>query len=140
MIINLNFADAIENDAAHQAYRTTMQAAANMSSKMDGDAAKVVADTFVFHANGGSPYSNSVNNFDVNNGANHDFLQFDKGMFSQDTAAAVLAAAADDNGRPLGARRRPVASRSGRRVWPRHLNGEVALAQDLPKDRSVAAD
>jgi hypothetical protein len=30
MIINLIFVDAIENDAAHQAYRDTMQAAADM--------------------------------------------------------------------------------------------------------------
>jgi hypothetical protein len=35
----------------------------------------------------------SVNNFDLN----HDFLQFDKGMFSANTAAAVLAAANDDH-------------------------------------------
>jgi hypothetical protein len=61
------------------------------SSKMVGDNA--AADTFVFHTNNGSTYSNSVNNFDLD----HDFLQFDKGMFSQDTATAVLNAATDDN-------------------------------------------
>jgi hypothetical protein len=58
------------------------------SSKMTGDG---LADTFVFHKTFGT---NSVTNFDLN----HDFLQFDKGMFSGgDTAAAVLAAATNDN-------------------------------------------
>jgi VCBS repeat-containing protein len=61
------------------------------SDKMAADAA--TPTTFVFHSNGGSTYSNSVNNFDLN----HDFLQFDKGMFSANTAAAVLAAATDDH-------------------------------------------
>jgi Bacterial cadherin-like domain/Bacterial Ig domain len=62
------------------------------SDKMAGDAT-TTPTTFVFHSNGGSTYSNSVNNFDLN----HDFLQFDKGMFSANTAAAVLAAATDDH-------------------------------------------
>src|SRR5262249_20389463 len=62
------------------------------SSQMAGDAT-TTPTTFVFQSNGGSPYSNSVNNFDLN----HDFLQFDKGMFSANTAAAVLAAATDDH-------------------------------------------
>jgi hypothetical protein len=63
------------------------------SSQMAGDATTTTPTTFVFQSNGGSPYSNSVNNFDLN----HDFLQFDKGMFSANTAAAVLAAATDDH-------------------------------------------
>jgi Bacterial cadherin-like domain len=60
------------------------------SSKMDGDLAGEVADTFIFHSGFAS---NSVDHFDLT----QDFLQFDKGMFSADTAAAVLAAATDDN-------------------------------------------
>ena len=56
------------------------------AAKMVGDAA---ADTFVFHAKFGS---NEISNLDLD----HDFLQFDHGMFSTDTAAAVLAAAHDD--------------------------------------------
>jgi hypothetical protein len=57
------------------------------AAKMAGDPA---ADTFVFHSKFGS---NEISNFDVN----QDFLQFDRGMFSADTAAAVLAAAAEDH-------------------------------------------
>jgi hypothetical protein len=61
------------------------------ADKMVGDAAHVVNDTFVFHPKFGA---NEVRNFDLD----HDFLQFDTGMFGADTAAAVLAAAHDHNG------------------------------------------
>jgi VCBS repeat-containing protein len=57
-------------------------------------AAKMVAtadaDTFVFHGKFGA---NEVSGFDID----HDFLQFDHGMFANDTAAAVLAVAQDDH-------------------------------------------
>jgi hypothetical protein len=53
-------------------------------------AATAGADTFVFHDKFGS---NEVSGFDLN----HDFLQFDHGMFASDTAAAVLAVAQDDH-------------------------------------------
>jgi VCBS repeat-containing protein len=58
------------------------------AAMMVGDPA---ADTFVFHQKFGS---NEVKNFDLD----HDFLQFDRGMFAGDTAAAVLAAAHDQKG------------------------------------------
>jgi len=60
------------------------------ANKMNGDAAHSTVETFVFHAGFGA---NTVNNFDVN----HDFLQFDSGMFAADTAAAVLASAHENN-------------------------------------------
>jgi hypothetical protein len=60
------------------------------SSKMDGELPGAGADTFVFHSGFGS---NSVDHFQPT----QDFLQFDKGMFSADTAAAVVAAATDDH-------------------------------------------
>ena len=60
-------------------------------NKMDGDAAHEVSDTFVFHPKFGA---NTVTNFDLD----QDFLQFDSGMFSADTAAAVLASAHDHKG------------------------------------------
>jgi VCBS repeat-containing protein len=55
------------------------------AAKMVADAE---ADTFVFHPGFGS---NQVSNFDLD----HDFLQFDRGMFASDTAAGVLASAHD---------------------------------------------
>ena len=58
------------------------------ADQMTGDAAHAVADTFVFHPKFGA---NTVTNFDLD----HDFLQFDKGMFAADTAAAVLFGAHD---------------------------------------------
>jgi hypothetical protein len=58
---------------------------------MPGDASLAVSDTFVFHPKFGA---NTVTNFDLD----HDFLQFDSGMFAADTAAAVLASAHDHNG------------------------------------------
>jgi hypothetical protein len=61
------------------------------ADKMEGDAAHSVSDTFVFHQKFAA---NEVQNFDVF----HDFLQFDRGMFSQDTGAAVLAAAQEKSG------------------------------------------
>jgi VCBS repeat-containing protein len=57
-------------------------------SKMDGEFPGAGADTFAFHTGFGS---NSVKNFQLT----QDFLQFDKGMFSADTVAAVLGAAHD---------------------------------------------
>jgi VCBS repeat-containing protein len=70
-----------------------------VDNKMVGDAAHSVSETFVFHP---EFFSNTISNFDLA----HDFLQFDKGMFSADTAAAVLAAAHDStqvgrDGRPI---------------------------------------
>jgi VCBS repeat-containing protein len=59
------------------------------ADKMAGDQAKLEADTFVFHDKFGA---NTVQHFDVL----HDFLQFDRGMFAADTAAAVLDASHDD--------------------------------------------
>jgi hypothetical protein len=59
---------------------------------MNGDAAHAVADTFVFHPKFGA---NTITSFDLD----HDFLQFDRGMFPSDTVAAVLAAAHDQQGR-----------------------------------------
>jgi VCBS repeat-containing protein len=59
------------------------------ADKMAGDQAHLLADTFVFHDKFGA---NTVQNFDLD----HDFLQFDRGMFSTDTATAVLDAAHDD--------------------------------------------
>jgi hypothetical protein len=56
------------------------------ADKMVASIAPPEADTFVFHDKFGA---NNVKNFDVTT----DFLQFDKGMFAADTAAAVLAAA-----------------------------------------------
>jgi hypothetical protein len=50
---------------------------------------QALSDTFVFHSKFGA---NTVQNFDLD----HDFLQFDRGMFSADTATAVLDAAHDD--------------------------------------------
>jgi Bacterial cadherin-like domain/Bacterial Ig domain len=61
------------------------------ADKMNGDAAHAIDETFVFHPKFGA---NTVTNFDLNN----DFLQFDRGMFAADTAAAVLAAAHDEKG------------------------------------------
>jgi Big-like domain-containing protein len=58
------------------------------ADKMNGDAAHLVAETFVFHPQFGA---NTITNFDLD----HDFLQFDKGMFATDTAAGVLSAAQD---------------------------------------------
>ena len=58
------------------------------ANKMNGDAAQSVPETFVFHPKFGA---NTISNFDLA----QDFLQFDKGMFSADTAAAVLAASND---------------------------------------------
>jgi VCBS repeat-containing protein len=60
------------------------------ADKMAGDPANLLADTFVFHDKFGA---NTVQNFDPA----HDFLQFDRGMFSADTAAAVLDASHDDH-------------------------------------------
>jgi len=63
------------------------------ADKMKGDAAHSVSETFVFHPKFGA---NTISNFDIAGDSTsplaHDFLQFDKGMFSADTAAAVLAA------------------------------------------------
>jgi VCBS repeat-containing protein len=59
------------------------------ADKMAGDQAHLLSDTFVFHDKFGA---NTVQNFDLD----HDFLQFDSGMFGADTAAAVLGAAHDD--------------------------------------------
>jgi VCBS repeat-containing protein len=59
------------------------------ADKMPGDPANLQADTFVFHDKFGA---NTVQHFDPA----HDFLQFDRGMFAADTAAAVLDAAHDD--------------------------------------------
>lgn len=61
------------------------------AAQMAGDAALTSADTFVFHSKFGS---NKVASYD----SDQDFLQFDKGMFSQNTAAAVFAAAEDTKG------------------------------------------
>jgi VCBS repeat-containing protein len=61
------------------------------ADKMNGDVAHTAAETFVFHPTFGA---NTVTNFDLD----HDFLQFDSGMFAADTAAAVLAAAHDQKG------------------------------------------
>jgi serralysin len=58
------------------------------ANKMRADAAQTLSETFVFHPALGT---NTISNFDVE----QDFLQFDKGMFSSDTAAAVLEAARD---------------------------------------------
>jgi VCBS repeat-containing protein len=70
-----------------------------VDDKMVGDAAHMVSETFVFHPEFDAT---TIKNFDLA----HDFLQFDKGMFSADTAAAVLAAAHDStqvgrDGRPI---------------------------------------
>lgn len=83
----------------HNAYQVTVQASDGhggvdtqditvnvTAAKMVGDAA---ADTFVFHAKFGA---NEISHFDLD----HDFLQFDSGWFSTDTAAGVLEAAHDD--------------------------------------------
>jgi VCBS repeat-containing protein len=59
------------------------------ADKMAGDQANLEADTFVFHNKFGA---NTVQHFDPL----HDFLQFDRGMFAADTAAAVLNASHDD--------------------------------------------
>jgi VCBS repeat-containing protein len=59
------------------------------ANKMAGDQANLEADTFVFHNKFGA---NTVQHFDLL----HDFLQFDRGMFAADTAAAVLNASHDD--------------------------------------------
>jgi VCBS repeat-containing protein len=67
---------------------TTLLTVNVTAAMMVGDAA---ADTFVFHQKFGS---NEVKGFDLD----HDFLQFDRGMFAGDTAAAVLAAAHDQKG------------------------------------------
>jgi ELWxxDGT repeat protein len=61
------------------------------ANKMNGDVAHSIDETFVFHPKFGA---NTVTHFDLDN----DFLQFDSGMFATDTAAAVLAAAHDENG------------------------------------------
>ena len=59
------------------------------ADKMAGDQAQALSETFVFHEKFGA---NTVQNFDLD----HDFLQFDRGIFSADTAAAVLDVAHDD--------------------------------------------
>src|SRR5205807_7159754 len=61
----------------------------DLADKMAGDQAHLLSDTFVFHDKFGA---NTVQNFDLD----HDFLQFDRGMFGADTAAAVLGAAHGD--------------------------------------------
>jgi hypothetical protein len=58
-------------------------------AQMGNDATDQVSDTFTFHPKFGA---NTISDFDIA----HDILQFDKGMFSANTAASVLKSASDD--------------------------------------------
>jgi len=76
---------AYDGHGGFDTQKITVNVSAN---KMNADSTNPVSETFVFHPKFGA---NTISNFDLD----HDFLQFDKGMFSADTAAAVLAAAKD---------------------------------------------
>jgi len=76
---------AYDGHGGFDTQKITVNVSAN---KMNADQTNPVSETFVFHPNFGA---NTISNFDLN----HDFLQFDKGMFSVDPAAAVLPAAKD---------------------------------------------
>jgi hypothetical protein len=86
---NKSYVVQIQADDGHGGIDLQTIAVNVTADKMNGDAAHATVDTFVFHAGFGA---NAVSNFDVN----HDFLQFDSGMFAADTAAAVLAVAHED--------------------------------------------
>jgi Bacterial cadherin-like domain/Bacterial Ig domain len=88
---NRSYAVQVAASDGHGGVDTQLITVNVTADKMNGDIASAVADTFVFHPKFGA---NTITHFDLN----HDFLQFDSGMFSANTAAAVLAAAQDQHG------------------------------------------
>jgi hypothetical protein len=87
---NRSYQVQVQASDGHPGGSDTQAITVNVAAdKMAADAFNGITDTFVFHAKFGA---NTVSGFNLL----QDVLQFDKGMFTSDTVAAVLAAAQDD--------------------------------------------